>query len=67
MLVITLLVKAPEHNSASFVFTDFENYTGYGSRGFVVLLAFLQAVYTLEGCETGAQVAEETKNVSSKP
>lgn len=61
-LVITLLVKAPMHNSASFVFTDFENFTGYGSKGFVVLLAFLQAVYTLEGCETGAQVAEETMN-----
>lgn len=30
-------------------------------RGFVVLLGFLQAVYTLEGCETAAQVAEEAK------
>ncbi|KIM41293.1 hypothetical protein M413DRAFT_145922 [Hebeloma cylindrosporum] len=29
------------------------------SKGFVVLLGFLQAVYTLEGCETAAQVAEE--------
>ncbi|KAI0044845.1 amino acid transporter [Auriscalpium vulgare] len=61
VLVITLLVKAPEKNSASFVFTDFENFTGWGSRGFVVLLGFLQAVYTLEGCETAAQVAEEAK------
>lgn len=26
------------------------------------MLGFLQAVYTLEGAETGAQVAEEAKN-----
>ncbi|KZW03950.1 amino acid transporter [Exidia glandulosa HHB12029] len=59
VLVVTLLVKAPVQNSAEFVFTDYENFTGWGSRGFVVLLGFLQAVYTLEGCETAAQVAEE--------
>lgn len=59
VLVVTLLVKAPEKNSASFVFTDFENFTGWGSHGFVVLLGFLQAVYTLEGCETAAQLCEE--------
>ncbi|KAI0767748.1 amino acid transporter [Fomes fomentarius] len=61
VLVITLLVKAPVKNSAAFVFTDYENFTGWSSRGFVVLLGFLQAVYTLEGCETAAQVAEEAK------
>ncbi|KAL6304632.1 amino acid transporter [Sparassis latifolia] len=61
VLVITLLVKAPVKNSAAFVFTDYENFTGWGNRGFVVLLGFLQAVYTLEGCETAAQVAEEAK------
>ncbi|KAJ8597640.1 amino acid transporter [Rhizopogon salebrosus TDB-379] len=59
VLVITLLVKAPTKNSAHFVFTDFQNFTGWESTGFVVLLGFLQAVYTLEGCETAAQVAEE--------
>ncbi|KIJ64797.1 hypothetical protein HYDPIDRAFT_175318 [Hydnomerulius pinastri MD-312] len=61
VLVITLLVKAPAKNSAAFVFTDFENFTGWDSRGFVVLLGFLQAIYTLAGCETAAQVAEEAK------
>lgn len=59
VLVITLLVKAPVKNSPDFVFTNFQNFTGWESRGFVVLLGFLQAVYTLEGCETAAQVAEE--------
>ncbi|KAJ7101546.1 amino acid transporter [Mycena belliarum] len=59
VLVITLLVKAPVKNSAAFVFTDLENFTGWQNKGFVVLLGFLQAVYTLEGCETAAQVAEE--------
>ncbi|KAJ7205269.1 amino acid transporter [Mycena pura] len=59
VLVITLLVKAPVKNSASFVFTDLENFTGWQNKGFVFLLGFLQAVYTLEGCETAAQVAEE--------
>jgi amino acid transporter len=59
VLVITLLVKTPVKNSPNFVFTNFQNFTGWESRGFVVLLGFLQAVYTLEGCETAAQVAEE--------
>ncbi|KAH8112918.1 amino acid transporter [Phellopilus nigrolimitatus] len=59
VLVVTLLVKAPVLNSAEFVFTDFENFTGWESKGFVVLLGFLQAIYSLEGCETAAQVAEE--------
>lgn len=36
------------------------SFTGWSSKTFVVLLGFLQAVYTLEGCETAAQVAEET-------
>ncbi|KAG1769761.1 amino acid transporter [Suillus occidentalis] len=59
VLAITLLVKAPVKNTPNFVFTNFQNFTGWESRGFVVLLGFLQAVYTLEGCETAAQVAEE--------
>ncbi|KAF8961453.1 amino acid/polyamine transporter I [Flammula alnicola] len=59
VLVITLVTKAPKRNSATFVFTDYENFTGWTSEGVVVLLGFLQAVYTLEGCETAAQVAEE--------
>lgn len=37
------------------------SFTGWSNRGFVVLLGFLQAVYTLEGCETAAQVAEEAR------
>ncbi|VDB96698.1 unnamed protein product [Peniophora sp. CBMAI 1063] len=59
LIVVALLVKAPTKNTGSFVFTDLENFTGWESKGFVVLLGFLQAVYTLEGCETAAQVAEE--------
>ncbi|KDN41495.1 hypothetical protein RSAG8_07445, partial [Rhizoctonia solani AG-8 WAC10335] len=62
ILVVTLLVKSPTKNSASFVFTDLENFTGWDNKGFVVLLGFLQAVYTLEGAETSAQVAEEARN-----
>ncbi|KAF9256311.1 amino acid transporter [Marasmius fiardii PR-910] len=59
VLVVTLLVKSPTKNSAKFVFTDLENFTGWESKGFVVLFGFLQAVYTLEGSETAGQVAEE--------
>jgi len=40
------------------------SFTGWESRGFVVLLGFLQAVYTLEGCETAAQVAEEARDAA---
>ncbi|EIW79578.1 hypothetical protein CONPUDRAFT_58025 [Coniophora puteana RWD-64-598 SS2] len=65
VLVVTLLVKAPakRHNTRILLYTDFASvsFTGWGSEGFVVLLGFLQAVYTLEGCETAAQVAEEAQ------
>ncbi|KAI0733308.1 amino acid transporter [Fomitopsis betulina] len=64
VLVITLLVKAPVKNSPGFVFTDYQNFTGWSNKGFVVLLGFLQAVYTLEGCETAAQGAEEAQNAA---
>lgn len=40
------------------------SFTGWSNKGFVVLLGFLQAVYTLEGCETAAQVAEEAQNAA---
>ncbi|EIM82927.1 amino acid transporter [Stereum hirsutum FP-91666 SS1] len=70
VLVITLLVKAPVKvqvhtrllNILRTLLTDcLRSFTGWGNKGFVVLLGFLQAVYSLEGCETAAQVAEEAK------
>ncbi|KAI0033568.1 amino acid transporter [Vararia minispora EC-137] len=62
--VASLLAASPTKNTAKFVFTDYENFTGWSNRGFVVLLGFLQAVYTLEGCETAAQVAEEARDAA---
>ncbi|KAL7418652.1 polyamine transporter tpo5 [Cryptotrichosporon argae] len=62
VIVVSLLVKAPTLNKANFVFFDYENNTGWENKGFVVLLGFLQAVYSSEGAETAAQVAEEANN-----
>ncbi|KAI9323981.1 amino acid/polyamine transporter I, partial [Zopfochytrium polystomum] len=62
VLVVTLFAASPAKNDASFAFFDFENFTGWDNSGLVFLLGFLQAVYSLQGSETSAQIAEEAQN-----
>ncbi|OZJ04958.1 hypothetical protein BZG36_01751 [Bifiguratus adelaidae] len=64
VLIITILAKAPSHQSASFVFGGFENQTGWHMPGYVVLIALLQAQYTLTGYDASAHMTEETTNAS---
>jgi len=53
-----------QHQSASFVFTEFKNETGWGSTPYVFLMGLLMAQYTFTGYDASAHVAEETRNAS---
>ncbi|KAJ3281478.1 hypothetical protein HDU79_010733 [Rhizoclosmatium sp. JEL0117] len=67
LIVIIVLAKAPTKQSATYVFTDYENLTGIDSIAWVVLVGLLMAQYTFLGYDSCAHVAEETKraNVSA--
>ncbi|KAI9314156.1 amino acid permease-domain-containing protein [Dichotomocladium elegans] len=62
LIVIVMPVMAPTHPSASWVFTEFTNNTGYQNVGITFFLGLLQAGWSLIGYENGAQIAEGTKN-----
>ncbi|KAL1934990.1 hypothetical protein VTP01DRAFT_4130 [Rhizomucor pusillus] len=62
IVVIAMPVMAPTHPSAEWVFTEFQNTTGYQNYGLVFLIGLLQAGWTFLGYENGAQIAEGTKN-----
>jgi hypothetical protein len=61
-LIIALAAGTPSElkNSASFVFTDFEN-TSYGwNNGWAFMLSFLTPVWVVSGFESSATIAEGT-------
>ena len=96
LVVICAILAAftPQHNDVWWVLTDYENYTGFSSVSYVVMLSMVCAAYTLFGtwgsfffffsgynkqdlhfnhrtwgyilgCESVAQVAEETEEADS--
>ncbi|KAI9272928.1 amino acid/polyamine transporter I [Phascolomyces articulosus] len=62
IIVIAMPVMAPSNPSAKWVFTEFQNITGYQNSGLTFFLGMLQAGWSLIGYENGAQIAEGTKN-----
>jgi len=62
-LIVAVLAIVPDnHQSASFVFTEFRNNTGWGSVLYVGLLGLLLAQYTFTGYDASAHMTEETKD-----
>ncbi|KAI7863185.1 amino acid/polyamine transporter I [Spinellus fusiger] len=59
VIVVMLSVWAP-HQSATWVFTHYENETGFDHPAYVFLLAMIGAAYSLFGCDSAACVNEET-------
>ncbi|KAJ3317100.1 hypothetical protein HDU93_004197 [Gonapodya sp. JEL0774] len=60
-LVIIVLVMAPTKQSASFVFTQVNDYySGQDNQGFAILLSFLMPCWTFVGYDASAHVSEET-------
>ncbi|CAO3630989.1 unnamed protein product [Cunninghamella blakesleeana] len=62
VIIITIAAKAPSHQSASFVFTHFNNETGWDNMPvYVILIGLLQAQFTLTGYDASAHLVEESK------
>ncbi|CAO3660229.1 unnamed protein product [Umbelopsis vinacea] len=62
VIIITIAARAPTHQPASFVFTYFNNNSGWDSPVYVVLVGLLQAQFTLTGYDSSAHLSEETHN-----
>ncbi|CDH54997.1 apc amino acid permease [Lichtheimia corymbifera JMRC:FSU:9682] len=64
IIVIATPLMAPTHPSGKWVFSEFQNYTGWDNVGLVFLLGMSQAGWCLIGYENGAHLAEGTRNAS---
>jgi amino acid permease (GABA permease) len=65
VIIVGLLAIVPDtHQSAGWVFTHFENNTGWTSGIYVFLMGLLMAQYTFTGYDASAHVAEETRNAA---
>ncbi|KAI8149539.1 amino acid/polyamine transporter I [Fennellomyces sp. T-0311] len=64
LIVIVALVLTPNKASGKWVFTYFENDTGFSSNGYAFLIGLLQSQYTLSGFDSAAQMSEETKDAA---
>ncbi|CAO3629214.1 unnamed protein product [Cunninghamella blakesleeana] len=62
LLIIVILVLTPNKPSAEWVFTYFENDTGFSNPGYGFLIGLLQCQYTLSGYDSAAQLSEESKD-----
>ncbi|KAI8064431.1 amino acid permease-domain-containing protein [Gongronella butleri] len=65
LIVIVALVLTPNKASASWVFTFFENHTGFSSNTYAFLIGLLQSQYTLSGFDSAAQMSEETRDAAT--
>ena len=61
-IIIAIIVRAPSHRSAEFVFTDYWNDTGFSARSYVGAISLLSALWSFSGYEASAHMAEETAN-----
>ncbi|KUJ15860.1 amino acid transporter [Mollisia scopiformis] len=65
-LIIALAAGTPSEfkNSASFVFSDFENTGFWTNNGWAFMLSFLTPVWVVSGFESSATIAEEASNAA---
>lgn len=65
LVIVGVLVVVPdEHQSASFVFGEFVDDTGWASPVYVFLIGLLLAQYTLTGYDASAHMTEETRDAA---
>src|SRR3954465_1077423 len=66
LIIVGALVIVPDkHQSASFVFTEFVNNTGWGSTFYGARLGLLLAQYALTGDDASAHMTEETRSADT--
>ncbi|MFD4896482.1 amino acid permease [Streptomyces sp. NPDC058411] len=64
-VIVGALTFVPDsHQSASYVFTEFVNNTGWGSGFYVVMIGLLMAQYTFTGYDASAHMTEETHDAA---
>jgi amino acid permease (GABA permease) len=65
LIIVAVLAFVPDsHKSASYVFTEFINATGWSSGFYVALLGLLLAQYTFTGYDASAHMTEETHDAA---
>jgi len=65
LVIVAVLAFVPDnHQSASFVFGEFVNNTGWTSTLYVALLGLLLAQYTFTGYDASAHMTEETHDAA---
>lgn len=62
MTITLFVVSRSHHATASFIFTDTTNQSGWSSDGFAFMLAVGNAVYAFLGSDCGAHLCEEIPN-----
>ncbi|KAL3424067.1 amino acid permease [Phlyctema vagabunda] len=64
--IISFAAATPSElkNSASFVFTDFENTGFWSDNGWAFMMSFLTPVWVVSGFESSATIAEEASNAA---
>ncbi|KAF2808074.1 amino acid permease, variant [Mytilinidion resinicola] len=63
-ICIALLVLTPEKQSAKWVFTEVDDGTGWGSKGFSFLLGFLSVAWTMTDYDGTTHMSEETHDAA---
>ncbi|ORZ26038.1 amino acid/polyamine transporter I, partial [Absidia repens] len=63
---IAIPVLAPTNQSATWVFTQFNNSTGYDNHALVFFLGLLQAGWSMVSFESGISLGESTKDAARK-
>ncbi len=67
VIVIVIILVPKNHNSLSYIFTHFENQTGFTfpvAGAYVFLTGLLNAQYTFTGYDASAHMTEETNNAA---
>jgi len=65
LIIVSVLAFVPAHHqSASFVFKNIVNTTGWHSTFYVLLLGLLLAQYTFTGYDASAHMTEETRDAA---
>ncbi|CDW80970.1 uncharacterized amino-acid permease-like [Stylonychia lemnae] len=63
-LVTAIIICSSNVSSHEFVWTNYNNETGFESVIYVCMIGVLMSMYGMSGYESGATLAEETKNAS---
>ncbi|MFF0410694.1 amino acid permease [Kitasatospora sp. NPDC004745] len=63
-IVGALVLLPDQHASASFVFTQFVDNTGFHNQFYVAMIGLLMAQYTLTGYDASAHMTEETHDAA---